>query len=100
MEKCDQKKTIDKLVDACDERKATEGVLAMAIQRIQDKLESMEEKFSEKFEEIIKKQDEDRKIINRHDRIIFAVKWLVIGGCAFAVAQKIGITEFVIQLFT
>lgn len=100
MEHCGKEKEIDKLVEAVADRQASETGFKVALQHLSDKLDSIEEKFTSKFEEIIGKQDTDRELLNKHDRIIFAIKWIAIGGAGFAVAQKIGITEFIIKIFS
>ena len=100
MENCDKVGAIETLIADNKDRRRTEKGFIVAIQHLSDKLDHLEEKFSEKFEQILEKQIFDRTMLNRHDRVLLAVKWIFIGAVGFAIANKVGLLELFTRLMT
>ena len=100
MENCDKVSAIETLIADNKDRRRTEKGFIVAIQHLSDKLDHLEEKFSEKFEQILEKQIFDRTMLNKHDRIIFAIKWIFFGAVGFGIAERIGLFEFITRLMT
>jgi len=100
MENCDKVSAIDTLIADNKDRRRTELGVAVAIQKLGDQLNHLDEKFTKKLDEILEKQIFDRRMLNRHDRVLLAVKWLFIGAVGFAIANKVGLLELFTRLMT
>lgn len=96
MQPCEQKDNIQRLLNESEDRKRQEGIFAVAIEKITNKLDSLEEK----IDSILKTQKDDRKMLLNHDRIIFAIKWGFVGAVVFGLATKFGFWDLLYKLFT
>lgn len=88
MQPCEQKNTINKLSDDCEEVRLNESKLAMALER-------MEEKIDEVLEVV---KDQGTRLV-KLEKVWLSLKWCSIGVGITIVINAVGIIEFIQGLF-
>lgn len=91
MEPCTQTKNIEKLVNECEDIKNNEGNVAVALEKLTNKIDNVEDKLDEVLE--IVKDHSNR--LSKLEKIWLAVKWVSIGIGITMIVNTVGIVEFV-----